>query len=68
MLAGDFYLVVDELNSRRLSFVYNQCKYRKIKYLKVANCNLIGLYLNGLSANAERICFKNVVFQQICKD
>ena len=32
------------------------------------NMNLAGLYLNGLSAGAERVCFKNIVFQLICRD
>jgi hypothetical protein len=32
------------------------------------NGSVVGLYLNGLVANAERICFKNIVFMQITKE
>jgi hypothetical protein len=63
MLNKEFYLVIDELNNRRTSFIFNIVKFRPIKYLKIMNMNLVGLYLNGLSAGSERICFKNVVFQ-----
>lgn len=62
ILNKEFYLVIDELNARRVSFIYNILKFQPIKYLKVANMNLAGLYLNGLASGAERICFKNVVF------
>jgi len=55
-------LVIDELNNRRTSFMYNMIKFKPLKYLKVMNMNLNGLYLNGLAAGAERVCFKNVVF------
>jgi len=64
----EIYFVIDELNNRRVSFCYNMMKYRKLKYLKVMNTNISGLYVNGLCQAAERVCFKNVVFQNINKD
>jgi hypothetical protein len=64
----EIYLVIDELNNRRTSFMYNMIKFKALKYLKVMNMSLTGLYLNGLAAGAERICFKNVVFQHIARE
>ena len=68
ILNKEIYLVMDELNHRRTTFCYNIFKYKKIKYLKIMNASIVGLYLNGLVANAERVCFKNVVFMQISKE
>lgn len=64
----EIYLVIDELNNRRTSFMYNMIKFKALKYLKVMNMSLTGLYLNGLASGAERICFKNVVFQHIARE
>ncbi|CDW75764.1 UNKNOWN [Stylonychia lemnae] len=68
ILNREIYLVMDELNHRRTTFCFTIFKNKKIKYLKLMNGSIIGLYLNGLAACAERICFKNVVFMQICKE
>ena len=32
------------------------------------NSSIVGLYLNGIAACSERICFKNVAFSQINKE
>ena len=63
-----FYLVIDELNARRVSFMFNVVKYQPIAYLKICNLTLSGLYLNGLTQGADRVCFKNVVFCLIARE
>ena len=32
------------------------------------NLQICGLYLNGIVALAERICFRNVVFKEMCRE
>lgn len=64
----DIYLVLDEMSHKRTTQCYNMMKFRKIKYLKLINTQIVGLHVNGLAACAERICFKNVVFMQIYKE
>ena len=54
--------MLDEVNNRVVGFAHNMFKNKKMKYMKFMNLNLTGLYLNGLVARAERVCFKNVVF------
>ena len=68
ILNKEIFLVLDEVNNRRVSFAFNMFKFKKLKYMKFMNLNLTGLYLNGLVQAAERVCFKNVVFQSISKD
>lgn len=36
--------------------------------MKLTNSHIVGSHLNGLVALAERVCFKNIVFVQICKE
>ena len=50
ILNKQIYFVIDELNNRRVSFCYNMMKNKPMKYLKIMNSNLTGLYLNGLVA------------------
>ena len=59
---------MDELNCKRISFAYNMLKFKKLAYLKLMNLTIAGLYMNGLAAEAERICAKNVVFHNINKE
>ena len=62
ILNKEIYFVMDELNRHRIVYAYNMFKFKKLKYCKIMNMNISGLYLNGLVACAERVCFKNVVF------
>ncbi len=64
----ELYLVMDEMNQRNNTLCYNLLKYRNIKYLKITNSHIVGSHVNGLVALAERVCFKNIVFMQICKE
>ena len=68
ILNKEIYLVMDELNHRRTTFCFTIFKFKKIKYLKIMNSQIVGLYLNGLASCAERICFKNMVFMQVCRE
>ena len=61
------FVVVDELNPRKLSLLKNILSFQKMKYLKLSNLTCPGIIASGLSAKAERVCYRNVVFEHIQK-
>lgn len=61
----DLYLVMDEMSHKATTMCFNMLKFRKIKYLKLMNGQIVGMHMNGISSGAERICLKNIVFMQI---
>jgi len=63
IVGKELYLVIDELNQKRLSCIKNMLSFVKMKYLKVMNMRMTGIVINGLASCAERICLKNVVFE-----
>ena len=56
---------MDELSNKKISSAYQLLQFKRLKYLKIMNTAISGLYLNGLVAAAERACFKNVIFESI---
>jgi hypothetical protein len=64
MLNRDLHVTMDSLNHRRTTFCFTIFRNKKIKYLKMMNLGIVGLYLNGIVMRAERICFRNVVFSK----
>ena len=68
ILNREFHLTIDTLNHRRTTFCYTLFKYKKIKVLTLKNTHIVGLYLNGIIANAENIVFMNVVFLKIDRE
>jgi hypothetical protein len=57
----ELYLVIDELNMRRITILANTFKGKPIKYLKILNGGITGAMLNYLVINSERICMKNII-------
>lgn len=64
----DIYLILDEMTHKYMTQCYHLLKFRQIKYLKMMNGQITGINVNGLAACSERICFKNMIFVQICKE
>lgn len=65
ILGKELYLCADELNENRMSHLKQMMAGQKIKYLRLSNVRVPGICLHALSMHAERICFKNVVFEQL---
>ena len=64
----EIYLIMDELNTDKVSKLKGMLAYQPIKYLKIVHMPCASRAINGLTAYAERVYLQNVVVENLCKD
>ena len=68
ILGKELYVVIDQLDLRTIHFAAHTFKGNFVKYFKLLNVSIKGIYLNHFIQKAERVCIKNVVFTEISRD